>query len=529
MIHLALLLTLALASPAGDTQAQGAIALAKGQLAYNNKEYSRALKLLLSAKKLAPAQPELHFWLGMTHLKLGHLRRAEKALIAAVEGGSADAATAKTLGELQLRLKKYTWAMRSLSGSLELNPKDEGVRLSLAYTLMALEEYDDAIKLLRRVRKKGSRDQRERARTLLGIARYRQKKYAAARLILAAGGAGSNQRNPLRATILSAIVSRELGLRRGYSGSVTLSTGFDSNPALNADPDRSVITASDGALASTLFGWLSYQPTKALSAELSFGRTFYLAPWDTKTQERVSSFNLTTLELGGMYRYRYLAEGHHRRLDAGYLFSLTALDGGEGIPSEADPFLFSERHSLIFTWHHAARADHSMEFTISPSYTAFRDEDRDAFDMKASVKWSLFYSKNRYKLFPLIYGGKKAAAWAPWSSWYGGLWVGFSTVGPQKSDITASASWQMEYFPDSKLSASGETAPIWGLSGDEARSDNILTAAIAISKRFFGDSLRATLSARYQNNHSTASYFDYDRVIFLFSVSGKLDRTKEAP
>ncbi|MBU1533939.1 hypothetical protein KKF84_01395, partial [Myxococcota bacterium] len=135
----------------------------------------------------------------------------------------------------------------------------------------------------------------------------------------------------------------------------------------------------------------------------------------------------------------------------------------------------------------------------------------------------------RYKVFPLFYGGGKKAAWDPWSNWYMGLWLGFSTLGPAKTDITAYLSWQTELFPLSGTASTGYSSPLWGLSGDQYRQDNLLGAALSLSRSFLKGNIRASITARYTKNQSNAQYFDYDRFSLVFSVSGKLDRDWEKP
>ncbi|MBU1536739.1 tetratricopeptide repeat protein, partial [Myxococcota bacterium] len=350
-MHIIIFLALTLsASPPSDKRARSRVAQSRGQIAFRSGDLKKALEHFSRATTLDSAYGEPWYWLGVTCERLGRLKQAEKALLTAVELGEPQVALLKLLGSIQVRLKKFSWAMRTLSGARELSPKDHEVAVLLAYCLVFTEEYDDAAKLLREVLARGSRATKERARVLLGILHYRMKKLARARMVLSRGEEFSS----LKSRILSLIVKKELGIKRGIGGTLSFSLGFDSNPALNADPDRSLITTGDGGLVSTLSAYMWMHPTDALATELSVVRTFYAAPWDQKTHDRIASFNMTLLEAGAFYRYRYLSDrGQHRRLEAGYIFSLTALDGGEGIPSEPDPFLFSEKHSLLLSYHRA--------------------------------------------------------------------------------------------------------------------------------------------------------------------------------
>ncbi len=496
--------------------------LAKGILAYKKGQYANALAHFERAGRLAPTTPSLAHWEGLTRVQLRQFKRAEKLLLKALgELDSPNAPFLKILGRVQLELGKPSWAMRSLSGAVEIAPQDMEARYYLAYTLVKLEEYDEAHKLLKALLK-GKHPYTHRARLLLGIVSYRKKLLPLARRQLSLALGEPSQRS-LTSKLLRVILIKELGLKTGFGGSLLVRAGFDSNPALNASPDMGTIAPKKGAFATSLAAWLFYSPIRQLSVETSLKRTFYTHP-DSTTGEQVSSFNASSLDLGLFFRHHYLSRGRHRRLEGAYLFSLLGLDGGAGIPNEPSFFLFSERHSLLFLYNHAFNEKNSLELTFSPSYTVFRDENRDGPGAQLALKSAHFFFRNRFKLFPMVYLSGNGAEWDPWESYTGGLWLGLSTLGPKKTDLTASVGYQATLYPESGR----DTSPIWGLDAGKNRLDHTFTLSLSLSKSIVKGRVRLGLSLSYMNQISNATFFDYDRLMALVTLSGQWDKTKEA-
>jgi hypothetical protein len=208
----------------------------------------------------------------------------------------------------------------------------------------------------------------------------------------------------------------------------------------------------------------------------------------------------------------------------GYLFRLVQLDGGKGLPGEEDPFLFSETHGLALGWQRQVNPNRILELTLEPSYTAYRDRDRDGAGGRASARWSLFFHDRKLKLFPEVFAGYDHARWEGWRYASAGLWLGVSYLGPWNIDLSGSLSHESRFHPQSK-DVFGEPGPnVWQLDADTYRHDHVTSVAFGLGRALDERKIwRADLSVRYMRSWSTAEFFKYSRLTALLSVSATLE------
>jgi Flp pilus assembly protein TadD len=532
---LALTTVLALAGPAlgeGEQPARDRAAadreLAHGQLAYQKKRYDEAVRHLTKAARLGADPPTVKLWRGMAYLWLEKYRSAESDLMVAASRWPENVSIRKALGQAQMAQSKFMWAMRQFKFVLQQKPSDASVLVNLGYCLMRMEAYEEAAKLLdKAARETKSKRLAQRAKVLMGVCHYRRNELSRARALLLGLRTGQWQRGARR--VLALILSRESGVERGWSASVSLGAGTDTNPTMGEEPLPGWSRSGDAALDLTLSARFSWTPLvrgpHSLAGRVAVDRHFYLAPWDLDgSHERVSAFSMTTVEAGGDYKYSYLTRTGPRALRVGYLFRLVQLDGGEGLPGEDDPFLFSETHGLVLGWQRQSSPNRTFELSVTPSYTAFRDRDRDGPGVRASGRWSLFYDDRKLKIFPEVFAGYDHGRWEAWRYGSAGVWLGVSYLGPWAIDFSGSLSHESRLHPQSK-NAFGEPGPnVWQLEPDTYRHDHVTSAAVGVGRAVDERRIwRVDLSVRYMRSWSTAEFFKYSRLTALLSVSATLD------
>jgi hypothetical protein len=211
-------------------------------------------------------------------------------------------------------------------------------------------------------------------------------------------------------------------------------------------------------------------------------------------------------------------------LRLGYAYQVVQLDGGKGLPGEADPFLFSETHGLALAWQLQNHPDRIQEYMVEPSYSAFRDRDRDGAAVKATTRWSLFFMNHKFKLFPECHVGYRHARFTGWRYLTAGLWLGVSYLGPWQLDLSGSVSQEAHVHPQSKGAFETEGPNAWQLPNDEYRHDHVTSLALGVGRALDKRRIwRLDLSMRYMRSWSTADFFKYSRVTALLAVTATLD------
>jgi Tetratricopeptide repeat len=504
----------------GEAQVQFTL----GQLSYKQKKYEKSLKHFNSALKLNPALANIKQWRGLTLFALKKYKEALPDLEFASTKNRSNANLYKILGVTQLHLKKYMWALRNLKGSLELNDKDNEVRLYLGYCLLRVDEFDDAKELFNEIIK-NEKDIKlvKKAKFFLSLCYLKDKKYKNARLTLS--GISSGEWGKTSSSLLQMLSIKELGLIKGYGTFVSFNSGFDSNPSVNNE-NYGAINEKDKGITVSFTTKMWWNPTYHLNSDFSVKRSSYHS-FDSEVNERIKSFNFTSINGGGSYLFNYLSSGLHKGFRIGYRFNLNLLDGGEGIPLEPDLFVFSEKHNLTFSWYSIKSKNRSVTLDFKTYYSAYRDEAREGPGYLLTASWHLFFKKQKYKFFPQIFTGYHHAKWDPWKIVNLGVWLGGSMVGFFNLDYTGWISHEIKFHLNSAPEFQDEPDNSWGIQPGAYREDYETSIAFSVGKSIDKKKrLRVDLSLSYLNNWSTASFFKYERFIALLGISYNYDFSK---
>jgi len=503
-------------------RANAEAALARGQMDLRVGRFAAAVVAFSRALRLGADPVTVRHWRGVALAEQGRIADAERDLAFVATRRPHDRDLAMQLGRVLLAEGKFMWAMRRLQSVVRADPHRAKAWMLLGYCLMRLEEYDDAVDVLRRARRL-ARSKRLRARTgvLLGIVRLHQGKVARSVVLMTRSARASGL---AVGSVTDLLRVRLAGNPGRWGASVSLGSGFDSNPAMGPDLVPGWARSSEGAadVALSVSGW--YRPLDrhghSLRGGLSLQRHFYVPPKGRGAEALVSAFSMTVLSADSTYQYQYLSSDGLDGIQAGYRFSLVELDGGSSMPGEPEPFLYSENHSMELAWQRTMK-NGDISVTVQPGYGAYRDRDRDGFWGQADCAVSHFYLGRKLRLYVRLGFNLHDARWKAWR-WAGvGAWSAVSWFAPGSLDVVGWASYDFHrHFDSAGALTSGELNQ-WELAPGAMRQDHLLTLTAGIGRRLDRKGRwRLDLSVRYLKSWSTAGFFAYSRFMGLVAVTG---------
>ncbi len=509
-------------NPEYQNQTSAELLLARAQAAILAHRYRKARDLLAAAQALGADRATILVWQARIALEQGDWAKADSLYEALAATRPNDARTLLTLARLDFKLGKYIWAMRRFQRAAQ-DPRVQGeARLGLARTLIKMEEFADAARQADLAARSATRPKtRRQAKALAALCRYRLDRIRAARKDTLAAGDGPTTRR-----LAGLLVERLVGPQPQWVVHASAGLGTDSNPTMGPEPVVGWTDSNQAAMDLTIQADAQWNPVVRaahhLSLQGSVTRHFYFAPWDRDIADQVSSFDMTTLSVAGDYFRRKLTKAGLDSLRLGYRFDLVELDGGPGIPTEPNAFLYSERHRLVVGWD--KRWDRAnLDLRFEPAYAAFRDKDRDGPSMSLITSASRFFLGRRLRLYGKASVEWSHARWEPWR-WIGlGMWAAVSYLGPWKLDVVGWSSYDFhDHFQSADAFPKAGQNP-WGLPSGTQRRDHLLTLAVGLGRRIDRDSRwRMDLNLRYQTSRSNAEFFTYSRLVAMLSVTGRI-------
>ncbi|MBU1220388.1 tetratricopeptide repeat protein [Myxococcota bacterium] len=486
------------------------VKLAKAQLLQKAGNCGQAMPVFEELLKIDSSNSEVHYYKALCHIQTEQWTKAEDELLEVYEDFSNNFSYLTVLGEVRLKLAKYTWAMKHFKAALDIRKDDVKVRYFLAFSLFHLKDCNSVRSVLDYDGNWGT----YKAKTviLLSLCSVREKKLTQARNLLwryrSFGGDVTS--------LLDMVFVQELGLKRTMGGYWRINQGFDTNPTV--DPDLQV--KSDGGFFTQARGNL-YLNFPKFESSFTVERNWYWSQTGVEEYKRVNSFSSWNLSGDARFVHRYLDNGNHSAFSAGYQFRLIRIDGGEGIPLEPQAFMYAETHGLSLTYRQSYGKNYTVETSFQPSYTVMRDSDRTGLSLTQNLTQAIFFRNGKVKWFPSLSATLTDASWDAWKSVSVSFWNGISMVLPWKSDLAFWGSAQWRHFPYSADEMPDNANP-WQLPFDTNRTDWMLSTGITIGRKIkttFNPRLELTFSHSWNNSNSPV--YDYNRTAVYLSVSGE--------
>jgi tetratricopeptide (TPR) repeat protein len=126
------------------------IAYAKGVLAYSNRDYPQALEALQKAVELAPDNPDVQFYLGLTLTRLGEFDKAVAALQKTLQLDASKQYVHYHLGLAYFLAGHYAEALPQFEAAVQFDPQKAPTYFYLGQSLYQLKRYSDALPPLQR-------------------------------------------------------------------------------------------------------------------------------------------------------------------------------------------------------------------------------------------------------------------------------------------------------------------------------------------------------------------------------------------
>ncbi|MBU1241950.1 hypothetical protein KKD52_10970 [Myxococcota bacterium] len=503
-----------------DPRVEAELALARCQLAVQEKRTAPAVTECTRALELVPGLRRAFLWRAQALWTLERHEDAIADLESAVELLPDDAQVLRQLGAWQFERKNMVWAARNLHRALALAPGDARLRLLCAVAWMENREFEGAAELVEPLFSHPEGGISQQAHLIAGACALERGKRTIARghLIRVTDGEPAGQARDL----LARMTRSERGFKTGIAVQFHWGLGLDSNPAYAQD----LGTSRPRVLALTLEQPLRliWGITPALQVQGGIQYHYFVAPWDGDHHERVIAFSSLGADLAAAGKIFLPSWKNPANLELSATYQVLGLMGGEGMPSELDPFVFTERLSGTGLLSMQPGPGRELEYGLTGWYAAFRDSDRDGPGLMWFSRGSWFFRKDTLKWFVQSWFSGQQARWAAWSQLAGGFWSGLSTKLPDHFELAATLSFEGRWYPYSnrEMKASGNS---WNLKGDEDRIDWMGSAGLVLSHPMGKEKFwRWEIVLRNQWVHSDVDYFSFSRWVCMVQFAGDIRR-----
>ena len=505
---------------APDPLVEAELGLARCQWAVRESRSEEAVRECTQALTRVPGLRAAFLWRAQALWTLARHDDAIADLESAVALDEKDVMTLRLLGTWQFERKNMVWAARNLQRALDLMPGDAHLRLLCAVAWMENREFEGAAELVEPLLTHADGAVVSQAHLIAGAAALERglRTIARGHLIRVTDGEAARQAREL----LARMTRSERGFRTGFSMTVSWGLGLDSNPAYAQD----LGTSGPKLLAAVLEQPLrvTWGVTPGLQVQAGINYHYFLAPWNGDHHERVIAFSSLGGDVGAAGRFFLSGMGQPTNLEFSASYQALALMGGEGMPSELEPFVFTERLSATAQLGTQLAPGREGEWGVTGWYAAFRDSDRDGPGVMGFMRGSWFFRKETLKVFSTSWISGQRARWGAWNQWAAGFWGGLSSKLPDHFELAATLSFEGRWYPDSnrEMMASGNS---WNLKGDEDRLDWMGSAGLVLSHPLGKDKLwRWELVLRNQWMDSSVDYFSFSRWVCMIQLAGDIRR-----
>ncbi len=496
------------------------LALGRCQISLRNGRFEESVKACTQVLEKDSGHSGARIWRAQALWQLGKRDEALVDLEVAVEQGPDDPFLVKLLGTWQFEVRNMIWAARNLLRAVESFPGDHRLRLLAAMALMEIRESAHALQLVEPLFDHPDIELRDSALLVGGVLYLEQKRRPEARRVL------SRVKSPAQGKqarqILAGMTRMERGFAAGFRMHTHWAMGLDTNPAYAEDLGVPVPKNLAYTLSQPLF--LTWGVTPAWQIRGGLHYFYYMAPWDGNLHDRVMAFSSMSGELQVAHRMFLPTLGVPAHFETDVRYTVMALMGGDAMPGEQEPFVFTERVSGTAQFAMQSEPGREWEVGLTGWYSAFRDSDRDGPGAQLFLRHSRFYRQDSVKWFASIWAGGQLAQWEAWNQFNLGAWTGLSLKLPNRFELAGTLSLEGRHYPDSAR-AMADGFNYWNLPADQNRLDRMGSAGLVLSRPLGRDGIwRWEAVVRSQIMDSRVDYYSFSRWTFLFQLAGDISR-----
>jgi lipoprotein NlpI len=483
------------------------IAYAKGVLAYSSQDYLNALEQLQKAVELAPDNPDVHFYLGLTFTRLGEFDKAVAALHRTLQLDASKQYAHYHLGLAYFLAGRHAEALPQFEAAVQFDPEKAPTYFYLGQSLYQLKRYNEALPPLQRAMELDPSltptVQYYRGLILYTTERDMQAQEAFNAVLEQEPDTplGRQAQQYLDALVKRASTKRLVQLEG------TLSLEYDDNVIL--EPNAVEISGqADGRVVISVLGRVLpvRTPRWNLGAEYALFQSLHFDLTDFNTQSHT----------GGLFASLKL---EHATLYTAVNYNYTLVDNSRF--SEAitlQPSALIKISDTLFTVP-SVRYRTSNYFDIDPPGADPAVRDRDGWAVRAGLYQYLLFNNQRssFRVGYHYEGSRNDGTDWDYNSHEIDLTLQMS-LGWNVTLLVEGVYTRFDYLHINSFD-SGNDATLTA-ADTHKRKDNRLVGVIALT-RPFGRFLTLTASYVHTSNLSNISFFDYQRNIWSLALTGR--------
>jgi tetratricopeptide (TPR) repeat protein len=485
----------------------------KGIVEYSNRNYLEALDHFRKAAELAPDNPDVQFYLGLSLRRIGEFAEAIAALEKALQLAPSKQYIHHHLGLAYFLEKRYEDALAQFQLAEQFDPQNVETHYYLGYTHYLRKQYQQVLEPMQKVIELdpslASSAQYYRGLALYALEQDAQAQAAFDAVITAdpKSTAAQNAQSYLEA------MQRRVRERRLYQIQGSVSFQQDDNVILEPD-DIEISGQSDSRMVFSLLGRLIpvRTPQWRVGAEYSLFQSVHF---------RLSEFDLQSHTAGLFARLkmnrvtlRMAASGNVTFLDSRAFSNYDLFSDSVTVQPSAT---IQQTRALFAVV--SVRFRYSDFFDPLPVGQDPAVRDRDGWTLRAGADQYLSFNKRRsLARLSFHYRGSRNDG-TDWE--YDGYHVGLGLQTLLWAGITLNADFGYTYRDYLHVNSfDANPLGILGTPDADERRDNRLVGSIALTRalgRFFFVSLNYT----HTTNLSNISFFEYDRNIVAVTLTGR--------
>ena len=478
---------------------------AQGVLAYGNRDYLEALDQLRQAVALAPDNPDVQFYLGLTLTRIGEFEEAISALERTLQLDASKRYVHYHLGLAYFQAARYEPALGHFEDAIQFDPQKATAHFFLGYTHYQLKQYTQALPAFEQAQVLDPA-LATRAQYYRGLTFYALERDAQAQTMLKAVATAepTSSFGTQAQQYLEAIASRARD-RQLIQAQGVVSFQYDDNVTI-ADDDL-ISRESDGRTVFAVVGrFLPVRTTPwRVGIEYSLFQSLHFD---------LSAFDLQSHTAKGFARFKLSRMTWHTALD----YTYTGLDNDRF--SEAftvQPGVTVQQTDRLFAVV-LVRYRHSNYFNqfIPPGQQDVRD--RDGWQVQPGIDQYVLFNRRRSYVRLSYHFGASRNDGSDWEYDSHQIGLGLHTPVGWGIDLEVDGAYRRRNYLHVNSFDAGQLAV---LDVDlREREDDRFTASVVL-KRDLGRYLILSVGYAHTSNGSNIDFFEYNRNIWSVALTGR--------